>query len=120
MLPGSSKVKDQTLIFEYIGEDPDGLGGFPLNSLDCMVQDPSVNNFWKNLASGLYDTFNNRKLSRQSVGGFTNDIQSSFENLSQEKIQSAIDIQPKVMETIIAADGGHTTYMSNRSTKKGN
>ena len=49
-----------------------------------------------------------------------NDIQSSFENLSQEKIQSAIDIQPKVMEAIIAADGSHTTYMKNGSTKKEN
>ena len=47
-----------------------------------------------------------------------NDIQSSFENLSQWKIQSAIDIQPKVMEASIVADGGHTTYMSNGSTKK--
>ena len=46
------------------------------------------------------------------------DIQSSFENLSQEKTQSAIDIQPKVMEAIIAADGGYTIYMSNGSAKK--
>ena len=53
------------------------------------------------------------------MGGFMNDIQASFENLSQEKIQNAIDIQPKVMEAIIAAEGGHTTYMSNGSTKKG-
>ena len=43
------------------------------------------------------------------MGGFMNDIQASFENLSQEKIQNAIDIHPKVMEAIIAADGGHTT-----------
>ena len=35
------------------------------------------------------------------MGGFMNDIHSSFENLSQEKIQNAIDIQPK-----IAADKG--------------
>ena len=47
-----------------------------------------------------------------------NDIQSSFENLSQEKIQNAIDMQSKVMEAIIAADGGHTTYMSSGSAKK--
>ena len=53
------------------------------------------------------------------MGGFMNDIQPSFENLSQEKIQNAIDIQPKVMEVIIVADGGHTTYMSNGSAKKG-
>ena len=48
-----------------------------------------------------------------------NDIQTSVENLSQEKIQNAIDIQPKVMEAIIAADGGHTNYMSNGFAKKG-
>ena len=41
-----------------------------------------------------------------------------LKNLSQEKIQSAIEIQPKVMEAIIAADSGHTTYMSNESAKK--
>ena len=49
-----------------------------------------------------------------------NNIQLSFENLSQEKIQSTIDIQPNVMEAIIAPDGDHNTYMSNGSTKKGN
>ena len=85
-----------------------------------MVQDQSVNNTWKNLVGGLYDTFNKRKPSRQSMGCFMNDIQSSFENLSQEKIQNAIDIQPKVMEAIIAADGGHATYMSNGSAKNAN
>ena len=84
-----------------------------------MVQDQSVNNTWKNLAGSLYDTFNKRQPSRQSMGGFMNDIQSPFENHSQEKIQNAIDIQPKVMEAIIAADGGHATYMSNGSAKKG-
>ena len=50
---------------------------------------------------------------------FYNDINSSFEKLSQEKIWNAIDIQPKVMEAIIAANGGHTTYMSSGSDSKG-
>ena len=90
-----------------------------MNSPDCIVQDQSVNNTWKNLVVGLYDTFNKRKPSRQTMGGYMNDIQASFENLSQEKIQNAIDIQPKVMEAIIASDGGHTTYMSSGSAKKG-
>ena len=53
------------------------------------------------------------------MGGFMNDIQASFENLSQEKIQNAIDTHPKVLEAIIAADDGHTTYMSSGSAKKG-
>ena len=48
-----------------------------------------------------------------------NDIQSSSESLVQENIQSTIDIQPKVMEAIIAADDGHTTSMSNGSARKG-
>ena len=84
-----------------------------------MIQDQSVNNTWKNLVGGLYDTFNKRKPSRQTMGGFMNDIHSSFENLSQEKIQNAIDIQPKIMEAIIAAQGGHTTYMSSGSATEG-
>ena len=80
-----------------------------------MVLDQSVNNSWKNLAGGLYDTFQKRKPSRKTKGGFINDINSSFENLSQEKIQRAIDLQPKIMAAIIAANGGHTNYMSSGS-----
>ena len=34
------------------------------------------------------------------------------QKLSQEKIRAAIDLQPKIMEAFIAADGGHTNYMS--------
>ena len=117
--PGAGQVKDRTRIAEFTGESADKLGGFPVNSPDCMVQDQSVNNTWKNLVGGLYDTFNKRKPSRQTMGGFYNDINSSFENLSQEKIRNAIDIQPKVMEAIIAANGGHTTYMSSGSALKG-
>ena len=49
-----------------------------------------------------------------------NDIQSSFQNLSQEKIQDAIDIQKKGMGAIIDADGGHTTYLTSGSAKKRN
>ena len=80
-----------------------------------MVFDQSVNNSWKNLAGGLNDMFQKRKPSRKTKGGFINDINSSFENLSQEKIQRAIDLQPKIMEAIIAANGGHTNYMSSGS-----
>ena len=110
--PGAGIVGDRTLISEFTGEDEEKLGGFPVNSPDCMVNDQSVNNTWKNLIGGLYDTFNKRKPSRQTNGGFINDINSSFENLSQEKIQNAIDLQPKIMQAIIKANGGHTNYMS--------
>ena len=63
-----------------------------------MIQDQSVNNTWKNLVGGLYETFNKWKPSRQMMGGFINDTHYSFENLIQEKIQNAIDIQQKIME----------------------
>ena len=80
-----------------------------------MVQDRSVNNSLKNLAGGLYSTFQKRKPSRQTIDGFINDINCTWEELSQEKIQNAIDLQPKIMQAIITADGGHTNYMSSGS-----
>ena len=40
-------------------------------------------------------------------------------NVSQEKIQNAIDIQQKIMEAIIAAQGGYTSYMSSGSATEG-
>ena len=113
--PGAGIVGDRKCISEFTGKDAADLGGFPVNSPDCMPNDQSVNNTWKNLTGGLYDTFNKRKPSRKTTGGFINDITSSFEALSQEKIRNAIDLQPKVMQAIIEADGGHTTYMSNGS-----
>ena len=45
--PGAGKVKDRTHIAEFTGEDAEDLGGFPVNSPDCMVQDQSANNTWK-------------------------------------------------------------------------
>ena len=77
-----------------------------------MPPDQSVNNAWKNLVGGLYDTFQKRKPSRRTTGGFINDINKAWENLSQEKIQNAIDLQPKIMAAIIAANGGFTNYMN--------
>ena len=113
--PGAGIVGDRCLISEFTGKDESDLGGFPVNSPDCMVNDQSVNHYWKNLAGGLYSTFQKRQTSRQTIDGFINDIKSTWENLSQEKIQNAIDLQPKIMEAIIAAGGGHTNYMSNGS-----
>ena len=80
-----------------------------------MVNDQSENNFWKNLLDGLYNTFNGQKPSRKTNVGFINNIKSSFENLSQENIRNAIDLQPKIIEAIVAANGGHTNYMSSGS-----
>ena len=117
---GAGNVKDRTLIVEFTNEGVEEIDGFPVNSLDCMVQDQSVNNTWKNLVGGLCNTVNKRKPSRQTMDAFMNDIQSSFENISQEDIQDAIYIQPKVMEAIIDADGNHTTYMTADLQKRGN
>ena len=114
--PGAGIVGDRCLISEFTGKDESELGGFPVNSSDCMVNDQRVNHSWKNLAGGLYSTFQKRKPSRQTIGGFINDINSTWEELSQEKIQNAIDPQPKIIQAIIAADGGHTNYMSCGST----
>ena len=89
--PGVGKVKDRTLIAESTGEEAEDLGGLPVNSPDGMVQDQSVNNTLKNLVGGLYDKFNKRTPSRQTMAGFINDIQTCFENLSQEKEDSERD-----------------------------
>ena len=78
-----------------------------MNSPDWMIQYQIVNNTWKNFVGGLYDTFKKRKPSLKTMGRFYNDIISSFEKLSQEKILKAIDIHPKVMEAIIVMNGGH-------------
>ena len=89
--------------------DEEDLGGFPVNSPDCMVLDQSVNNTWKNNPGGLYSTFGQRKPSRKTNGGFINDMKKTWDNLSQAAIQNAIDLQPKIMQAIIAAEGGRTS-----------
>ena len=83
--PGAGLVGDRTLISEFTGKDTSTLGGFPVNSPDCMTNDQSVNNTWKNFVGDLYDTFRKRKLLRRTTGGFINDVNSSFGNLSQEE-----------------------------------
>ena len=97
---------------DLTNEDEEKLDGSPINSPECMVNYQRVNNLWKNLLGGFYESFNKRKPSRKTNDGFINDIKSSFENLSQKKIQNAIDLQPKIMETIIAANGGQINHMS--------
>ena len=77
-----------------------------------MIMDRSVNNTWKNTDGGLYSTYRKRKPSRRTIGGFVNDIKSTWEGLDQQAIQNAIDLQPRVMQVIIDAKGGPTKYMS--------
>ena len=57
VLPGAGIVGDRCLISEFTGKDESELGGFPVNSTDCVVNDQSVKHSWKNLAGGLYSTF---------------------------------------------------------------
>ena len=78
---------------------------------DSMVNNQSVNNSWKNLLGGLYDTFKQRKPSMKTNCGFMNGIKSSSENLSQRKTRNAINLQPKIMKST-AINGGHTNYMT--------
>ena len=93
--PGAGKVGDRTLIVEFTGEKEEKLGGFPVNSPDCMVNDQSVNNTWKNLIGGLYDKFNKRKPSRRTNGGFINGIKFSFKDLSQKKFKTPLIFNQK-------------------------
>ena len=97
--PGAGVVGDRKLIPDFTGKDEEDLGGFPVNSPDCMVLDQSVNNTWKNNPGGLYSTFGERKPSRKTNGGFINDMKTTWDNLSQAAIQNAIDIQPKTIRS---------------------
>ncbi len=110
--PGADVVGDRKLISDFTGMDEDDLGGFPVNSPDCMVLDQSVNNTWKNNPGGLYSTFGKRKPSRKTNGGFINDMQKTWDNLNQEAIHKSIDLQPEIMRAIVAAGGGQTSYIT--------
>ena len=99
--PGAGQVKDWTCIADFTSECEEKIGGFPVNPINsshCMVQYQNVNNTWKNLVGGLFDTFNKRKPSRKNIlswdftiwfyidinyGGFYNGINSFFKNLSR-------------------------------------
>ena len=58
-------VADRKSIVEKTDLEEEDLGGFPVNSPDCMVLDQSINNTWKNLKyRGLNEKFQKRKSSR--------------------------------------------------------
>ena len=115
--PGAGIVGDRKMIADFTGKTVDDLGGFPVNSPDCMPLDQSVNNTWKNNEGGLYSTFRKRKPSRQTNGRFINDMLKTWDELSQDAIRNAIDLQPKVMQAIINAKGGPTSYMNSGFAK---
>ena len=39
-------------------------------------------------------------------------MKKTWDNLSQEAIQNAIDLQPEIMRAIVATEGGQTSYMN--------
>ena len=73
-----------------------------------MVHDQSVNDTYKNHIGGLYEAFNNRKPLRQMNAGFINDIKSSFEDLSLEKVEITLIFNQKIIRMIITANSAHT------------
>ena len=111
-------VADRKDIVEKTELDLEDLGGFPVNSPDCMVLDQSVDNTWKNLKyGGLIEKFQARKPSRRTNGGFINDVHTSWNEMKIEHIRNAIDVQRKVMLEIIEKQGGPTTFLASNAAK---
>ena len=83
-----------------------------------MVLDQSVNNTWKNLkCGGLNAKFKKRKPSRQTNGGFLNDLHSSWDEMKVEHIRNAIDIQNHIMLEIIEKQKGATSFLASNARK---
>ena len=111
-------VADRKSIVEKTDLEEEDLGGFPVNSPDCMVLDQSINNTWKNLKYGdLNEKFQKRKPSRQTDGGFLNDVYSNWDEMKIQHIRSAIDAQRKFMLQIIEKNGGPTTFLGSNAAK---
>ena len=111
-------VGDRKDIVDKTGVEESDLGRFPVNSPDYMVLDQSINNTWKNLKyGGLNEKFQKRKPSRQTNGGFINDVYSSWDEMKIQHIRSAIDAQRKVMLQIIEKNGGPTTFLASNAAK---
>ena len=105
-------VVDRKDIVEKTDLDLEDLGGFPVNSPDCMVLDQSVDNTWKNLKyGGLNEKFQARKPSRRTNKGFINDVHTSWNEMKIEHIRNAIDVERKVMLEIIEKQGGPTIFL---------
>ena len=118
MWPGAGMVADRKSIVEKTDLAEEDLGGFPVNSSDCMVLDQSINNTWKNLKyGGLNEKFQKRKPSRRTNGGFINDVHSSWSEMKIDHIRNAIDAQRNVMLQIIEKKGGPTTFLASNAAK---
>ena len=111
-------VADRESIVENTNLEEEDLGGFPVNSPDCMVFTQSIKNTWKSLKyGGLNEKFQKRKPSRQTNGGFINDVYSSWDEMKIQHIRSAIDAQRKFMLQIIEKNGGPTTFLASNAAK---
>ena len=111
-------VGDRRDIADKTGLEESDLGGFPVNSPDCMVLDQSINNTWKNWKyGGLNEKFQKRKPSRRTNGGFINDVHSSWSEMKIDHIRNAIDAQRKVMLQITEKKGGPTTFLASNAAK---
>ena len=108
---GAGKVKDRPFIAEFTNEDVEEIDGFPVNSLDSMVQDQSVNIGQILLAAYVTRSINENDLGKLWTASCT--IHSSLFRISaRRKFRTKRFIQQKVMEAIIdaeIADGGHIT-----------
>ena len=69
---------------------------------------------------GLNEKFQKRKPSRQTNGGFINDVYSSWDEMKKQHIRSTIDAQRKVMLQIIEKNGGSTTLLASNARKSAN
>ena len=90
---------------------------FPVNSLDSMVQDQSVNIGQILLAAYVTRSINENDLGKLWTASCT--IHSSLFRISaRRKFRTKRFIQQKVMEAIIDAGGGHIIWMTSGSAKK--
>ena len=71
-----------------------------------MPLDRTLHHRWKNAKNGgLYALWNARKASRRNVGGFFNDIATSWEKVPQETYQNAIEGTRKVCRDVHSKNG---------------
>ena len=98
LYPGAGEVTNSTK------------GGFPVNRPALMPLDQSVHASWKTHEGGLYDRWNSRRKERRTPGGFINELETSWADLSMNKVRSAIDIQRKIHLSILASKGQMTKY----------
>ena len=81
-------------------------GRFPVDYPELMPLDRTIHHRWKNEKhGGLCALWNSRKPSRKNVGGFFNDIISSWESIPQSIYENAIEGTRKVCLQIQANDG---------------